>query len=443
MPMSTVEAVPGEVYPNADVALESALKKARWRLLPLLAVCYLVAYMDRANISFAADSMSRDLGFTPKIYGLGAGLFFVSYALCEIPSNKLLLRFGARRWLARIMLTWGVLAAAMMFVHTSASFYGMRLLLGVAEAGYFPGVVYYLSQWFPPAERARALSRFYVAFPLSSTVMGAVAGALLRLNGRLHLRGWQWLFLVEGLPAVVLSVVLWKMLPNGPRDADWLERDEREALEAAVHAGGADGTHETAEGALGRVVRDPRLWVLGTFYFFALGTSYALSFFLPSVLGELTHWTAGRVGWLISLGGVVSAAAMLVCAVHSDRIGERRWHVAGATLAMAVLLLAAGLHMAGTFAAAALMLAVVAYSAMQGPLLAVASILVPGRNGALFIAAFNMFGITGGFVGPYWMGWMWELTGGYAVGIGLLCVPCVVAAGCVLWLTRKSTAARA
>jgi ACS family tartrate transporter-like MFS transporter len=158
--------------------LEAALRKARWRLLPLLSVCYLVAYMDRANISFAADTMSRDLGFTPKIYGLGAGLFFVSYALCEVPSNKLLLRFGARRWLARIMLTWGVLAAAMMFVHTSASFYGMRLLLGVAEAGYFPGVVYYLSQWFPPAERARALSRFYVAFPLSSVVMGAVAGAL-------------------------------------------------------------------------------------------------------------------------------------------------------------------------------------------------------------------------------------------------------------------------
>ncbi|QMV20036.1 MFS transporter [Granulicella sp. 5B5] len=423
--------------------LEAALRKARWRLLPLLSICYLVAYMDRANISFAADTMSRDLGFTPKIYGLGAGLFFVSYALCEVPSNKLLLRFGARRWLARIMLTWGVLAAAMMFVHTSASFYGMRLLLGVAEAGYFPGVVYYLSQWFPPVERARALSRFYVAFPLSSVVMGAVAGALLRLNGRLHLHGWQWLFLVEGVPAVVLSVALWKWLPDGPREAAWLEIEEREALEAALHAGGMYLSHGSAEGALGRVLRDSRLWVLGTFYFFALGTSYALSFFLPSLLGALTQWPAGQVGWLISLGGVVSAGAMLLFAVSSDRTGERRWHVAGAVLAMGGLLLAAGLHMEGSFAAAALLLTAVAYSAMQGPLLALATTLVPGVDGALFIAAFNTFGIIGGFVGPYWMGWMRELTGGYAVGIGLLCVPCVVAGGCILWLTRERSALQA
>jgi ACS family tartrate transporter-like MFS transporter len=177
-------------------ALESAVGKARWRLIPLLSVCYLVAYMDRVNISFAAESMNRDLHFTPTIYGLGAGLFFLTYALCEIPSNRLLLHFGARRLLARIMLTWGLLAVGMAFVRSPGSFYGMRMLLGVAEAGYFPGVIFYLAQWFPKAERARAISLFYIAFPLSSVVMGGLAGVLLRQSGRMGLAGWQWLFLV-------------------------------------------------------------------------------------------------------------------------------------------------------------------------------------------------------------------------------------------------------
>src|SRR5471032_983897 len=182
----------------------SALAKASWRLLPLIALGYGVAYIDRVNISFASLQMNRDLHFSAAVYGLGAGLFFLTYALLEVPSNLLLVRFGARRWIARIMLTWGLLAAAMLFVRTPLQFYVMRLLLGAAEAGFFPGVIYYLSQWFPAAERGRAISRFYVAVPLSMVVMGALAGALLNLQGRLGLAGWQWLFLLEGVPAVLL-----------------------------------------------------------------------------------------------------------------------------------------------------------------------------------------------------------------------------------------------
>ena len=267
--------------PVADVAevsvLESALRKARWRLIPLLAVCYLVAYMDRANISFAAESMSRDLHFTPRVYGLGAGLFFVSYALCEIPSNRLLLRFGARRWLARIMLTWGLVAMAMMFTRSPRSFYGLRLLLGVAEAGFFPGAIYFLSQWFPRRLRARSLSFFYIGFPLSSAIMGAAAGALLRLNGTWGLRGWQWIFLVEALPAVLLSGVMLWALPDTPVEAAWLNEAEREALSAEV---AADEAHAPAhhEGSLGVVMRSGRVWIIALFYFCALGTLYALTF---------------------------------------------------------------------------------------------------------------------------------------------------------------------
>ncbi len=209
---------------------KSAVRKASWRLIPLIALGYGTAFMDRINISFASLQMNRDLHFSATVYGFGAGLFFVSYAACEVPSNLLLVRFGARRWLSRIMLTWGLLAIGMMFVKTAPQFYVMRFLLGMAEAGFFPGVVFYLMQWFPPEMRARAISRFYISLPLSSVVMGSIAGALLNLQGRLGLAGWQWLFLVEGLPAIVLSVVFFLHLPDTPADAKWLEPSEREWL---------------------------------------------------------------------------------------------------------------------------------------------------------------------------------------------------------------------
>ena len=223
----------------------SALRKASWRLLPLIALGYGISYIDRSNISFAALQMNQDLRFSASVYGLGAGLFFLSYALFEVPSNLLLVRFGAKRWISRIMLTWGLLAVAMMFVRTPLQFYAARFLLGLAEAGFFPGVVFYLAQWFPPPQRCRAISRFYVAVPLSAVVMGAIAGWLLGLDGRLGLQGWQWLFLVEGIPAVLLSVAVFVMLPDKPADAPWLTQPEKDwigaqtASEVAFHGGPA------------------------------------------------------------------------------------------------------------------------------------------------------------------------------------------------------------
>lgn len=418
--------------------MQSALRKARWRIIPLLAIGYLVAFMDRANISFAAESMNRQLHFSPHVYGLGSGLFFLSYALCEIPSNNMLLRFGARRWMGRILLTWGLLAGSMMFVRTAHVFYGVRLLLGCAEAGYFPGVIYYLTLWFPAGQRARAISWFYISLPLSNVLMGLIAGSLLHLDGRLGLRGWQWLFLIEALPAVLLSVWIWFGLPDRPATAVWLCDRERTAIEAelaedgegAGHSGGAD---------LMQVLREPRVWVLGLFNFCMLGTAYSVIFFLPEMVRGLTGWVPQRVGFLIAGSGVLAAVAMLLNATHSDRRRERRWHVAGPMLTVGALMLLAGVHMQGITAAAALLLFMAPYMAMQGPMLVIASKLCPGKNAALAIATFNTVGMFGGFVGPYWMGWMRELTGGYAVGIGALCVPCVVAAGCIVWLTRAKT----
>jgi MFS transporter, ACS family, tartrate transporter len=422
-----------------DSALQTALHKARWRLIPLLAACYLIAYMDRVNISFAAESMNRQLHFTPKIYGLGAGLFFLSYALCEIPSNRLLLRFGARRWIARIMLTWGLLAAAMVFIHTPASFYGLRLLLGCAEAGYFPGAIFYLSLWFPPEQRARSISLFYIAFPLSSVVMGGLAGVLLRQDGKLGLSGWQWLFLVEALPAILMSAVIWFALPDGPAKAPWLSEPEREALDEAL--GGAQGRRLEAERAaahgdgLSQALRSPKVWALGAFYLVMLGSLYSVTFSLPLVLRSATGWQMGRVGGVVAAFGAVDAAAMLLWARHSDLHRERRWHVAGPMLLMACSLGVAGsLHLAGWATVVALLVFTAAYCAMQGPILTVGVSALSGRAAAVGIAAINTCGIIGGFLGPYWMGWMREATGGYALGIGALALPCLLAAGLILRL---------
>jgi len=416
--------------------LEAALRKARWRLIPLLAVGYLIAYMDRSNISYAAESMNRQLHFSAHVYGLGAGLFFVSYALCEVPSNALLLRSGARRWLARILLTWGVLAAGMMLVRSAQSFYGVRLLLGCAEAGYFPGAIYYLSRWFPAMQRARAISWFYISLPLSTVLMGLVAGSLLHLDGRLGLRGWQWLFLVEGLPAVLLSAGFWMWLPDSPETAEWLTEEEREALIMELTL---DSPGHGSRADLKQVLLEPRVWVLGFFAFCMLGMSYAVNFFLPLMLSGMMHWSTKRIGYGVAVAGVLAAAAMVLNAMHSDRTGERRWHIAMPMLIIGGMSLLAASRVGGGWPAAlALLLILVPFCAMQGPMLVIASRLCPGKNAALAVAVFNMCGMCGGFVGPYWMGWMRELTGGYPVGIGSLCVPALAAAGCILWLTGKS-----
>jgi MFS transporter, ACS family, tartrate transporter len=207
---------------------KSAMNKAFWRVLPLVLVAYLFAYMDRVNVSFAAASMNEDLAFSATIYGLGGGLFFLGYALFEIPSNLMLVRFGARKWIARIMITWGLLSAAMMFVQTPVQFYVLRFLLGVAEAGFYPGVIFYFAGWFPPCHRGRAVSRFYIAAPLASVAMGGMSGWLLGLDGNAGLHGWQWLFLVQGLPTVLVGLAVLRFLPDAPETAAWLTQSEKD-----------------------------------------------------------------------------------------------------------------------------------------------------------------------------------------------------------------------
>jgi ACS family tartrate transporter-like MFS transporter len=268
--------------------------------------------------------MNAQLGFTASVYGFGGGLFFISYALLEIPSNLALARVGARRWLARIMITWGLLAAAMMFVRTPTQFYALRFLLGAAEAGFFPGAVFYLMSWFPAAFRGRAISRFYVAYPLSNVAMGAVAGALLGLHGQLGLAGWQWLFLVEGIPAMVLSLVFLLFLPESPEKAGWLTGDEKRWIGEALASDRAAQAVEPDPG-LGPTLRSPLIIALGLVTLLYLGTGYAFNLSAPLLLTAATGLDATRVGFLVAAGGLLGAAAMLVTSARSDRRLERHW----------------------------------------------------------------------------------------------------------------------
>src|SRR3984885_8324849 len=281
--------------PIDDAVGRAALRKAGLRLIPLFALGYGIAYMDRVNISFASLQMNRDLHFSASIYGLGAGLFFISYAACEIPSNLLLYRVGARRWFARIMFTWGLLAMGMMFVRTPVQFYVMRFLLGMAEAGFFPGVIFYLSQWFPVHMRARAISRFYISFPISSVLMGAIAGFLLDLEGKAGLAGWQWLFVIEGLPAVVLSMIFLFFLPAGPATASWLTEEECAWI---LHHNSQPGAVHSMK--LGRALLDVRVWQISLVFLCMLGSNYAYIFSAPAILQGITHLGNRNIGFLIA-----------------------------------------------------------------------------------------------------------------------------------------------
>jgi ACS family tartrate transporter-like MFS transporter len=413
-----------------------AQRKAAQRLLPVIAIGYGLAYMDRINISFASLRMNSDLHFSATVYGLGAGLFFIGYALCEVPSNLLLLRFGARRWLARIMFTWGLLAAAMMFVRTPFQFYALRFLLGVAEAGFFPGVIYYLTLWFPANMRARAVSRFYVALPLSSVVMGSVAGWLLSLEGRLGLTGWQWLFLLEGIPATLFSFVILRTLPDGPAHAKWLTPEEKTWLIRQLDADSAQA-HLGHEAGVLQALLSPKVWTIGLFFFCALTCNYAYGFSAPAILQSITGWSVGHVGYLVACIGILGAVGMLAGGAHSDRTGDRALHCIVPCCVMAASYFVASYGRPAWLVVGALATSFIAFNALQAPALAVPTQFLAGRAAAAGIAAMNTITMFSGFVGPYWMGVMKDATGSYWLGLRGLVIPSLAAAAAMFVLTRS------
>jgi ACS family tartrate transporter-like MFS transporter len=420
---------------DADAIGRSAQRKAGLRLIPVIGIGYGLAYIDRLNLSFASLQMNRDLHFSASVYGFGAGLFFIGYALCEVPSNLLMLRYGARRWLARIMFTWGLLAAATMFVRTPFEFNAARLLLGMAEAGFFPGVLYYLTLWFPVRMRARAVSRFYIALPLSSVVMGALAGWLLGLGGKLGLAGWQWLFLVEGMPAVLFSLVILKLLPDGPAKAAWLTPQEKAWLQNQLKTDG-EQAHLGHDARVMQVLFSPKVWMIGAYFYCALTTNYAYGFSAPAILQGATGWSVANVGYMVACFGLAGAGGMLLNGAHSDRSGERALHCIVPCMVMAVGFVTASYARTPLVVVASLAASFISFMSMQGPALSVPTQFLAGRAAAAGIAAMNTITMFSGFVGPYWMGLMKDATGSYQAGLRGLALPALGAAAVMFALTR-------
>jgi MFS transporter, ACS family, tartrate transporter len=418
-----------------DSLAARGLQRVRRRLIPFLALMYFVAYVDRINVGFAALQMNTALGFSGRVYGLGAGIFFLGYFLFEIPSNLVLARVGARLWIARIAIVWGLVSIAMIFVRGPISFFLLRFLLGAAEAGFFPGIILYFTYWFPGPERARAVSLFSMA-SMGAGIFGApLSGVLLSMHGRAGLDGWQWLFLVEGLPAVMLGLVALAYLTDRPEVAQWLPPDEKAALVAAL-ARDRDRDPHTHAATLRAGLVNPSVWRLAGVLFLIVTSGYGFSFFLPQIVKGLSASSDMAVGLLTAVPFMLAAIGMIVVASHSDRTGERRWHVAGSTWLAAAGLATSAVAGVPALSFVALSFAAVGLYSATPPFWPLPTAFLRGTGAAGGIAFINAVGNLGGFVGPYVMGWMKDVSGGYAAGIGVLAA-CATASG-VLVMTVAS-----
>jgi ACS family tartrate transporter-like MFS transporter len=421
--------------PSHDRALEaSVLSRLTWRLVPFLFLLYIVAYLDRINVGFAALQMQEQLKFSDRVYGLGAGMFFAGYFLLQVPSNLALDRVGARRWIALLMIVWGVISSSMISVKTPEGFYRLRLLLGAAEAGFFPGMILYLKSWFPEAARARAVALFMTAGPLSGVVGGPISGVLLGLHQLGGLAGWQWLFLVEGLPAVVLGAIVFFYLPDRPSDAKWMTAEQRAWLAEILNREATSRPAESQAGPLS-AFGSGRVWLL-VFVYFGLNTcSYGISLWLPTLIHSWSSVGNFLIGMISTVPYLAAAVAMVLVGQHSDRTGERRWHVAiSAFVGAAALLLAA---QAASLAAvvAATSVAMLSVSSMVGPFWAMPTKFLHGTAAAAGIALINSLGNLGGFFGPYMMGSVRSSTGSFRGGF-LIAGVTLALCGCVVPLVR-------
>jgi ACS family tartrate transporter-like MFS transporter len=418
--------------PSHDLR-HAAVARVSRRLIPFLFLLYILNFLDRVNVGFAALEMNRDLGFGPAVYGFGAGVFFIGYCLFEVPSNLVLYRTGARVWIARIMVTWGLVASAMMLVRTPWSFYLLRFLLGVAEAGFFPGIIFYLTYWYPARERARAFAWFLAAIPVCGVIGGPISGALLGLDGRLGLQGWQWLFLLEGIPSVLVGfAVLW-LLPDRPSDAHWLPPEERAWLEKRLAEERADQASHHGESLL-RVLRDPVVWWLGLSYFLLVVGLYGFALWLPQLVKAGGDFSNFEVGVITAIPYAAAAVGMVLVGRHSDRTGERYLHLVMPALAGVVGFLAATRSGGTGLLIAALSICAFGVLGWLGPFWALPTAFLRERAAAAGIALINSMGTFGGFVGPYLIGEIKERTGEFAPGLLVLAGSLAAAAVIVLGL---------
>jgi sugar phosphate permease len=423
--MSTIQIAKGE----DDVS--SLYNRLNWRLLPFLLICYRFAYMDRVNIGFAKLQMQSDLGFSDAAYGIGAGIFFLGYVLFELPSNLMLPRVGARKTFSRILVLWGITSACMLFVRSVPMFYGMRFLLGVFEAGFAPGMIYYLSCWYGPTRMARAIAIVFLAGPIGGIVGGPLSAWLMTtLAGTAGLAGWQWMFLAEGLPCIVLGVLTLFLLSDRPADAAWLDAQEKRLLESELQ------TSHARDHSFKAVARDARVYVLALAYFCIIASIYAISFWLPTILKGQGVTDTLRLGWYTSIPYVAAAFGMYFMGRRSDRLGERRYHSAVPALIGALLLASSVLSDGSLLASLVLLtLATTALWMAYTVFWAIPSGYIKGPAAAGGIALINTIGLSGGFWGPAVIEWASQATG--STHPGLLVIACLPMLASVLILANR------
>ncbi|MCT9387846.1 MFS transporter [Acinetobacter baumannii] len=415
---------------------KSAYRKIAFRLMPFLMLCYFCAYLDRVNVGFAKLQMMSDLHFSEAVYGLGAGIFFIGYFLCEVPSNIVLHKVGARRWIARIMITWGILSGCFAFVQTEWQFYTLRFLLGVAEAGLAPGLLLYLTYWFPSYRRARMTVLWFIAIPISGMIGGPLSGLIMdRMSGVHGWFGWQWMFVIEAIPTVLVGLLVLAVLKDSVQDANWLTQDEKNLVKQEL---AQDNQHKEGHASVKEFIADKRLWLLAGIYFFVVMGQYAITFWLPTLIrnsGISDNW---HIGLLTSLPYMCAIVVMILAGRSGDHFQERRWHLIIPMCAGAIALTFA------TLFASNLTLSLICLCIAASGVLTASSLfwMLPtnflgGVSAAAGIAAVNSFANLAGFCSPYLIGWVTTNTGSNAIGMFLITAVLIFGASLVLRVPAK------
>lgn len=415
---------------------KSAYRKIAFRLMPFLMLCYFCAYLDRVNVGFAKLQMMSDLQFSEAVYGLGAGIFFIGYFLCEVPSNIVLHKVGARRWIARIMITWGILSGCFAFVQTEWQFYTLRFLLGVAEAGLAPGLLLYLTYWFPSYRRARMTVLWFIAIPISGMIGGPLSGLIMdRMSGVHGWFGWQWMFLIEAIPTVLVGLLVLAVLKDSVQDANWLTQDEKNLVKQEL---AQDNQHKEGHASVKDFIADKRLWLLAGIYFCVVMGQYAITFWLPTLIrnsGISDNW---HIGLLTSLPYMCAIVVMILAGRSGDHFQERRWHLIIPMCAGAIALTFA------TLFASNLTLSLICLCIAASGVLTASSLfwMLPtnflgGVSAAAGIAAVNSFANLAGFCSPYLIGWVTTNTGSNAIGMFLITAVLIFGASLVLRVPAK------
>ena len=421
---------------HSSAVIDSTYTKVIWRLLPLLFISYVAAYLDRVNVGFAKLQMLNDLKFSETVYGLGAGIFFLGYFLFEVPSNLLLHRFGARRWIARIMISWGIISGSMVFVETPTSFYILRFFLGVAEAGFFPGIILYLTYWFPSSRRSKITALFMTGIPMAGVIGGPLSGWILgAFNGVSGMAGWKWLFLLEAAPSIVLGFVILAVLPDGISKARWLTDEEKALLQREI----GKESSKVESTTVWQAFSNGKVWLLSAAYFGLIMGLYGIGFWLPTLIKASGISNLGTIGWLTAIPYGAAVVSMIVISRHSDRTRERRWHVAIPALAGAAgLVISTFVPQAPIWAIVTLTLATMGILSGLAQFWVLPPAFLGGAAAAAGIALINSVGNLAGFVSPFLVGWIKDATGSANNGLYVIAASLTIGALVVLSLSKRT-----